>query len=297
MSFTRAPPPPSTSPTTPTTSQFIHSHQHQHAQRDASGRIAAAGTPDKEKEREREKDEGHKDKGAAEIPTLFPPEGFATISEGIYRCTSIDSNSREFLKTFPAQPRRDPRLNLKTILTLTVEKPRLPLRHLSSSLSIQLIHSALWTGASPGTTLSSSTTTTTQPIWEEPAWKQAVDEALGYLAPEYRPVLVLDGVGVFCGVVRRGVMGWRFTGTVLEYRSFFWAGGGGQGGRYGCEEVLEMVDTDGGWGGRGVDDLRVGWRGKAGENEEKDGDGGGNGRVRVKAPGLQEQDRGVVEAR
>lgn len=121
-----------------------------------------------------------------------------------------------------------------------------------------MIHSALWTGASPGTTLSSSTTTTTQPIWEEPAWKQAVDDALAYLAPPYRPVLVVDGVGVFCGVVRRGVMGWGITGTILEYRSFFW-GGGGQGGRYGCEEVVEMVDVDGGWGGSGVDDLRVTW--------------------------------------
>lgn len=34
-----------------------------------------------------------------EIPTLYPPELFATIHDGIYRCTSVDINSRDFLKT------------------------------------------------------------------------------------------------------------------------------------------------------------------------------------------------------
>lgn len=81
-------------------------------------------------------------------------------------------------------------------------------------------------------------------------------------------------------------MGWGVTGTVLEYRSFFWAGGGGQGGRYGCEEVLEMVDTEGGWGGLGVEDLRVGWRGKGKEGdgemeEEGGGDANRDGEVRA----------------
>lgn len=97
-----------------------------------------------------------------------------------------------------------------------------------------------------------------------------MDEALSYLAPKYRPVLVVDGVGVFCGVVRRGVMGWGVTASILEYRSFFW-GGGGQGGRYGCEEVVEMVDVDGGWGGEGVNDLRVGWAREVDGEEELEG--------------------------
>ena len=102
-----------------------------------------------------------------------------------------------------------------------------------------------------------------------------MDEALSYLAPKYRPVLVVDGVGVFCGVVRRGVMGWGVTASILEYRSFFW-GGGGQGGRYGCEEIVEMVDVDGGWGGEGVNDLRVGWAHEMdrGELDTMNGEGG-----------------------
>lgn len=71
-------------------------------------------------------------------------------------------------------------------------------------------------------------------------------------------------------------MGWGVTGTILEYRSFFWGGAGG-GGRYGCEEVVEMVDGEGGWGGLGVDDLRVGWGGVGDRGEGGvvvDGDGG-----------------------
>ncbi|KAF8475016.1 hypothetical protein BDZ91DRAFT_712134 [Kalaharituber pfeilii] len=191
------------------------------------------------------------------IPTLYPPELFAIIHDGIYRCTSIDYSSKDFLRT----------LNLTTLLTLTVEKPRPPLPHLRQTLQIpHLIHHALWTLPSP-VPQSTSSFSSHLPISQDPAWRQAVHSALQYLAPKYRPVLIVDPVGVFCaGVIRRGVMKWNLTVAVLEYRSFFWgeAGGGGRG-RYACEEVVEVIgegdDEEGEgeeemWGGEAVRDLR-----------------------------------------
>ncbi|KAI5809534.1 hypothetical protein DFH27DRAFT_628482 [Peziza echinospora] len=177
---------------------------------------------------------------ALPIPLLNPPELFSTLHPDIYRCTALDLTSRDFLKT----------LSLRTILTLAIEKPRPPLRHLSTALSISLIHSPIWLTTTSAASSSGEGSSSSE---SEPAWRQAVDEAMGYLRPEFRPVLVVDAGGIFCGVVRRVLMGWNVTATVLEYRSFFM--GGGTGGRYGSEEVVEMVGGEGWEVPEGLEDL------------------------------------------
>lgn len=94
------------------------------------------------------------------------------------------------------------RLNLKTIVSLTAEKPSKPLRAISEEQGIKLVHLGLW---HPST-------------WEEyqPLSKGAVEKSLRLLTTDNLPALLVDGGhGTFVGVLRK-LMGWNHTSIILE---------------------------------------------------------------------------------
>ncbi|KAI9811461.1 MAG: hypothetical protein M1827_005444 [Pycnora praestabilis] len=163
---------------------------------------------------------------------LTPPELFAIVTEGIYRCASIEFPNVTFLKTsvFSALPLSSPvrdsnhlirshRLHLRTIVTLTPDPPPKPLQSLLTTP-----HPAISTSSSSA---SSAITTTelvhTPPLHASPeAWTthraqtlRALKAALHLLRKERQPVLVVDPGGLLCGIVRRW-MGWNLTSVVLE---------------------------------------------------------------------------------
>lgn len=95
-----------------------------------------------------------------------------------------------------------PRLNLKTIVSLTAEKPSKPLRAISEEQGIKLVHLGLW---HPST-------------WEayQPLSKSAVEKSLRLLTTDNLPALLVDGGhGTFVGVLRK-LMGWNHTSIILE---------------------------------------------------------------------------------
>lgn len=146
---------------------------------------------------------------------LVPPELFSIVTDlspsPIYRCSSVSPENLTFLKTFQSPPLFSPSpqqtnvttsLSLKTIITLNVETPSKPLRALSEEDGITLRHIGLW---------QTSTWETFQPLS-----KGAVERTLQYLTDQHLPVLIVDGGhGTFVGVLRK-LMGWGYTGILLE---------------------------------------------------------------------------------
>ncbi|KAH0613090.1 uncharacterized protein H6S33_009470 [Morchella sextelata] len=180
---------------------------------------------------------------------LVPPELFSIVTDAapfpIYRCSSVSPENRPFLKT----------LNLKTILSLTAEKPSKPLRAISEEQNLNLVHLGLWQPRN----LEAS----------QPLSKSAVEKTLQLLTTDNLPALLVDGGhGIFVGVLRK-LMGWNHTSIILD-RSF-----AGNHPRYGNEEFIEMVDTSRINIPEGIEFLT--WHGPKSNEEDKDGESEGEG--------------------
>ncbi|KZF25544.1 hypothetical protein L228DRAFT_280779 [Xylona heveae TC161] len=174
---------------------------------------------------------------------LTPPELFAIVTEGIYRCASVEFINLSFLKT----------LRLRTILTLNPERPTKPIQALLASSESNNTNNNNHNNNDNSNHSNSANSCiewrhTSLPLhasgdaWTAPRHENTVKrwrEAIAVLAEERRPVLVVDPGGMFCGVIRRVLMGWNFTSVILEYRSFL-----GTKARYAVEEFLEAVDVD-----------------------------------------------------
>lgn len=144
---------------------------------------------------------------------LTPPEAFGCVEDGVYRCTSVDALSAQFLQT----------LGIRTVISLNPEKPSKLFRTVAQEKTVQLIHLGLrpWRPSGDWMVLSAD----------------LIQDSLTYtLDKRNHPILILDSTNAFVGVLRR-LQHWNYSSVVGEYRAY----SGGKS-HYFTEVFLEMIE-------------------------------------------------------
>lgn len=167
-----------------------------------------------------------------EVELLEPPVNFAMIEDGLYRSGLPTARSFGFVR----------RLQLRTILILSYEKPNPALLTFLRREGVQVVHIDMY---------NKQKQTSVNGMWK-PLSEQVIKETIELILNlSFYPILVVDTngiyhVGIIIGCLRR-MQRWNLNSIINEYRSFLnnnLKNNKYITSRYINEQFIELFDTD-----------------------------------------------------